>query len=84
MAPRGRSTLNDLPRYERRQYTRKQGARLTYTISADDFGGYRIILGDKLLKHARGGMFRSRSLLTKAFRAAVADIEGLVGFDEAG
>ena len=74
------------------EYTRTSGKGLSYTIEADGFGSYRILLGDKLLRtgvdmlvQAKIGSdwrYPTAKRLETAIARAKADIEGLVGMAE--
>lgn len=71
------------------EYTRKSGQRLTYRIEADEYGWFRIALGDKELLRGRdalsaGGRHRvpNRRKIAGAIAQAQHAIESLSLMDE--
>lgn len=71
-------------------YTRSRGRQLTYTIRADEHGGYTVSLGDKELMRGRdalaaGGKHRqpNKRKAAGALAQAKLAIESLSAMDEA-
>lgn len=70
------------------QYTRKQGAGLTYDIEADQYGRYTISLGGKVLKRGSEPLVTLRMLRpspereAEALDAACGAIDLLMGMTE--
>lgn len=71
------------------QYTRKQGAKLTYDITANEFGQWEVRLDGKVMRRGHEPLVTLRILQPgpererEAVEAARATIELLMGMSEA-